>query len=541
MIEGYVDNNEFKCNTNLQKIDNKNIFLAIDGNVEKEYLNKVINEYNKNGYDFINNIKDFISIYLYDKKEKKLVIINDRIGAKKVYYYQENNKLYFSNDLNELTYNNKNINISCLSMFFRHHYIPEPYTIYQDIFKLEHGHYIVFNNQDIDNVCYWDIVKLFNERKVIKDYDQVENELSKLINNKIKETTKNKKNIGIYLSSGIDSSLVTSFYKELYPDNTSTFSIGFEIEKYNEANSSKQISEYLKTNHHELIIKNVDAKEIVNKIFDYYSEPFGDASAVATIILNEYAQKNKIEIALTGDGADQLFCGARVYDFFYKINKYSKILNPLHISLSRRFINNNRLFFLFSNTPKKYQAQIDFINDEKRIDGLFVDNGIKRFEYEKIKTNNLQEERMILDLDTFMAQRVFPKMCLAAKKNGIDIIAPYLLHEVIEYTFKIPHKYKYHKKTKKYILRQLLYKKIPSNFFSKKKRGFAIPVKEWLETTLNSDLKRVSTKEYLYKQNIFNYEKVKLLINNIGDNSNLVWDYYMFQLWYEKNVSLAKK
>ncbi len=540
MIEGYVNNSEFKYNTDLPKIDNKNIFLAIDGNIEKEYLNEIIDKYNRLGFDFINGIKDFISIYLYDKKEKKLLIINDRIGAKKVYYYQENNKLYFSNDLNKLTSNNKNINISCLSMYFRHHYIPEPYTIYQDIFKLEHGHYIVFNNGKVNNVCYWDIVKLFNERKVINDYNQVENELSKLINKKIKEYTKNKKNIGIYLSSGIDSSLVTSFYKELYPKNTNTFSIGFEIEEYNEANSSKQISEYLKTNHHELIIKNMDAKEIVNKIFDYYSEPFGDASAVATIILNEYAKKNKIKIALTGDGSDQLFCGAGVYDFFYKINKYSKILNPLHIRLNNKLVKNNRLFFLFSNVPKKYRAQIDFINDEKKIKDLFIDNGIKRFEYDEIKTNNLQEERMILDLDTFMAQRVLPKMCIAAKKNNIDIIPPYLSHDVIEYTFRIPHKYKYHNKIKKYILKQLLFKKIPSSFFSKKKKGFAIPVKEWLKTTLNTDLKRVSTKEYLNKQNIFNYEKVQSLINNIDNNSNLVWDYYMFQLWYENNIILAK-
>ena len=457
-----------------------------------------------------------------------------------MYYYFFNNKLYFSNSLSNLLSKYKidrNINIDILSMYFRYYYIPEPYTIYKDVMKLKHGNYLVFSDNQLNSYCYWDIVNEFNNRNIIKNYNKVENELSNLLKNKVKELTINKKNVGVYLSSGIDSSLISSVYKELFPKNVNTFSIGFEIDKYNETGSSKKISNYLKTRHHELIIKNKEALGIIKKIVDYYDEPFGDPSAVATIVLNEYAKDNKIKIALTGDGADQLFCGASIYDFFYKINKYSKIFNPLHIHLNKRLVQNNKLFFLFSNVPNKYRAQLDVINDEKKMNDLFSDNGIKRFEYNRLNTNNLQEEKMILDLDTFMAQRVLPKMSIAAKKNNISIIPPYLSHDIIEYTFKIPHNYKYHNKIKKYILKQILFKRIPNYFFSNKKKGFGITVKTWLKKELNDDLKRLSTREYLKKQNIFNYDKVNSLINDIDNNGILVWNYYIFQLWYEKNIN----
>ena len=540
MIEGFIKNNEFNYSTNLKVIDNKEIFLAIDGFVSKKYYHELINEYRNKELDFISNIKDYISIYLYDKKKDKLIIINDRIGAKKIYYYNENGNIYFSNSLKKLVTNKKyNLNIESLSMYFRFHYIPEPLTIYQDVFKLEHGHYILYSDGKLSNNCYWNLIDLFNNREIIKDYTVVENGLTSLLNKTIDENINNEKDINIYLSSGIDSSLLSSLCKKLCSNKINTYTIGFESERFNEANYSKKIANYLNTNHHELIIKNSDAIDVVKKIYRYYDEPFGDSSAASTIILNEFAKNNNVKLAITGDGADQLFCGVLIYDLYYKINRYSKFINPLHIHLNNKLIENNKLYYIFSNVPRKYLSQIDFVIYEKKLNGLFVDNGKKRFEY-NIKTKNIQEERMILDLDTFMAQRVLPKMCIAAKVNNIDIIPPYLSHKVIEYSFKIPHKYKYHRKNKKYILKQMLFQRIPKEMFSNRKKGFGIPVKEWLKTELNDDLKRVSDEDYLKKQNIFNYQKVQSLINNIDNYVNLVWDYYMFQLWYEENKKSIK-
>ena len=537
MIDGYIENNVFKYNTNLKTIDTKDIFLAIDGNVSKKYYGWIINNYKKYNLNFISKINDFISIYLYDKKTNRLIIINDRIGSKKVYYYYDKKNIYFSNSLKFLIekYNiNKVLNSSILSMYFRYHYIPEPFTIYCNVNKLRHGNYLIYENKKIDSICYWNIIELFNKRKLIKNYREAESGLNNLLESTIKKLINEKNKTCVYLSSGIDSSLVTSLYRKISNGRINTFSIGFELQKYNETKSSKLIANYLKTNHHELIINNIDALCMVKKVLYYYDEPFGDSSAVSTIILNEYAKQNNVKVALTGDGSDQLFCGMLGYDFFYKLDKLSKIVNPFRISLTDRLLRSNKLFYLFSNVPRNYRAQIDMFTYERKINGLFSDDGMKRYEYSKVQANSLQEERMIVDLDTFTAERVLPKMCIAAKKNDIEIIPPFLSHKIIEYSFNIPHKYKYFRKQKKYILKQILYKNVPKKYFNNKKRGFGIPVTEWLKGIINDDLKRVSDKEFLNKQNIFNYEKVQYLISNIDDNADLVWDYYMFQLWYEK-------
>jgi len=534
MIYGIIDNDKFNCYSDYKSIDNDDYYITIDGYCDSNYLECILDEYKDKKCDFIDNIKDFISIYLYDKKSKELLIINDRIGAKKIYYCIRDNKLLFSNSLNKIV-DNKDINIEILSMYFRHHFIPEPYTIYKDIYKLEHGYYMTYK-EDINKVNYYNIFDKFNNRITIDNYDELEYELNNKLNKIIKELADNKENIGVYSSGGIDSNVVTSIFNKISSNNINTFSIGYEEKEFDESSSSKIIKNYLNTNHHEYIIKKEEALDIVKRIPDYYEEPFGDASAVSTLRLNEYAKKNDIRFALTGDGADQIFCGASIYDTYYKIQKAS-IINPLNIHLSNKLLKNKKLFYIFGNIPKKYKAQVDRIYKERKIGNLFADLGPKRFEDElNIKTNNLQEKKMILDLNTFQAQRVFPKMCIAAKKNNINIISPFLTHEMIEFSFSIPHKYKYHKRIKKYILKNVLYKYVPKSFFNDKKRGFTIPTVIWLNTCLNDDLKRVSTKQFIKEQGIFNYNKIEYIINNIEDNANLVWDYYMFQIWYEKNI-----
>ena len=153
---------------------------------------------------------------------------------------------------------------------------------------------------------------------------------------------------------------------------------------------------------------------------------------------------------------------------------------------------------------------------EKYIKGLFKDNGTKRFEQEKlIESKDWQEKRLILDFDTYACDGVITKMSIAAKKNSIEVRSPFLTKELIEYAFKVPHLYKYYNKNKKYILKQILYDYIPKEYFSDQKKGFGIPTKDWLSRYFYDDLLRVSSKEFIEQQNIFNYDVLKGLIKNI--------------------------
>lgn len=530
-----------KININIGKnnyIDDSELLIVLDGRYsDKTYIEKIRELYIEFGEKFLYQIDDFFSMYLYDKKNDILILSRDRMGLKSVYYYVNNNVVYFGNDIMLIVDNynlKKEINKKVLSMYFKCHYINPPETIFKNIYKLEHGSYLIYKNNKIEIKKYWDEIQLFNinSQKTIKNKKQIKEELNKILSNNIKEFLKTENNFCIYLSGGIDSSLVTALCKKYSPQKITTFSIGFYDENQNEAQKSKRIADYLGTNHHELYIEKDKIIKLIKKIPKYYTEPFGDSSAFPAIILNELSKEHSIETAFTGDGADQLFCGSRLYDKLYKLQLLHKLLNPLNIHLN---LKKRRLIYIYGNTNKQYQSQFEDLAYIKHLKGLLLEEGNNKFEQEKdIKSKNWQEKRMILDIGTFMADRVSVKMGIASNKNGLEIRTPFFCKNVIDYTFKIPHNLKYHKKIKKYILKEILYDYIPKDFFNNEKNGFGIPINKWLQMYLFEDLKRVSKKSFIEKQNIFNYKVINRLIKDIDNReiSQILWDFYIFQLWY---------
>lgn len=547
-IYGSLKNFKFEI-YNFEKnnfIDDNEITIAIDGeNSDKQYLKKIKKQYLKQGEEFVKNIDDLQSIYLYDKRKNILLLIRDRIGLKQIYYCKEENIIYFGKDIMEIVKKNnlkKDINKNVLSMYFRYHYIIPPDTIFKNIYKLEQGSYLIYKNNKTEIKKYWDVIEKYNNKKIIKNYEETKEKLEKKLENYIKQKVQSKKNIGVYLSGGIDSSLVAALYQKYSKKPIDTFSIGFYEKEKNEAEKAKKIGEFLGTNHHEIYIDEKKALETINKITDYYTEPFADPSELPTIVLNEYAKKNNIEKALTGDGADQLFCGSSIYDTLFKIQKAHAILNPLNITIKNKKINKNRkLSYIYTRVDKKYKAQHDMIRVDNILKKLLDDYGKKRYYQEaNIECKNWQERRMILDLNTFIPDRVIRKMELSASKNNIHVNSPFLDTKIIEYTFQIPHKFKYYRKNKKYILKQILYKYVPKELLEDKKKGFGIPKKKWLKTILYEELIRLSKKDYLIKQKIFNYNFVNDLIKQIDNDeiTNILWDYLVFQLWYEKYINI---
>ena len=535
-------------NTNSINYEDDNIFIEIDNRCNnKDYLQIIKENYEKYGEDFIKKIDNINYIYethIYDKKNKKTILISDIVGLNTIYYYKNDDSLFFNNDIIKLVNTSnvtKQININSLSIYFKYHYIYSPETIFKNVFALKHGEYLIYQNKKLEVKTYWNIIDKYNKNKknLLKSYKECENKLDNILNTNIKEILTDKDDFGIYLSGGIDSSLITALSKKYSEKTIKTFSIGFYEQEYNEAQKAKKIANYLGTDHHELYIDEKKAIETVKKIPKYYSEPFADASALATIVLNEFAKENGIKKVLTGDGADQLFCGCKIFDTIYKTQKTHMILNPLNIYINPKLYKYKRKFFyIFSNSNKQYQDQCDILYNEQLLEGLFKysDNFSRKLKSDiKINSRNWQEKRMIFDFDTFCCKQVLTKMGVASRKNNISVYSPFLNKELIEFTFRIPHKFKYYKKIKKYILKEVLFKYLPKELFAKNKRGFAIPTKNWLTTYFYDDLKRLSNQDFIKKQDIFNYDKICFLLNNINDKkyAHIIWDYYIFQLWYE--------
>lgn len=546
----FSNKNNNKRNFNIinhNYINDEELFIAIDGKIDDDLtVSKIKEMYKQFKEKIVYKIDGFFSVYIYDKKKDIVLLIKDRIGLKPIYYCMKNKSIYCGNDVIELVnkFNIKKIiNIDALSMYFRYQYINPPQTIFKNIFKVEHGHYIIIKNNHIYDNTYWDIIEKYNcnSKKLQKDFNIAKKSLNNILCSNIKNIVAKEDNYGIYLSGGIDSSLVAALCKKYSKNKVNTFSIGFYEDGFNEAEKSKKIAEYLGTNHHELYVDEKMVLEVIKKIPKYYTEPFADTSELPTIILNEYAKENNIKVAITGDGADQLFCGCNINDMMWRFQKAYKILNPLHIKIKSKRINNWKriLYLAYSNTDKKYQAQCDILYSEIFLDGLFEDNGQKRFEEEKINSKNWQEKRLIIDFDNYACDRLTTKMGVVANKNNIEIRSPFYNKDLVEYSFHIPHKYKYFNRTKKYILKQVLFDYIPKEMFSNEKKGFGIPARKWLKTCLYNDLIIVSNKEFIDKQKIFNFNKLQELIKDIDNYkvTQILWNFYMFQLWYEEYIN----
>ena len=558
-IYGSINDGTFdlECNDNTKLLNTKDLTICIDGEIDNkeeicsklnikdtsdiELLEKLYIKYNE---EFINEIEGFFVIVIYDKNLKKLILARDKIGVKQIYYYINDNFICISSELRCIINNSnfeKNINYDALSMYFRYTYINPPQTIFKNTFKIEHGHYVVWQNGKVQNHTYWDGIEKFNNlsKHQIKDFQETRKNLENIIKRYLEKTISKNSNFGIYLSGGIDSSLVAAICSKISERPINTFSIGFFEKERNEAENAKKIAEYLKANHHEIYIGEDKLLETIKKVPEYYDEPFSDASEIPTIILNEFAFKNNIKIAITGDGADQLFCGSTVYDKVYKREKIYKIFNPLNIKLEWKIIKNTKLYHIYANNDKRNQTQSDMEYREKQFEGLFRENDKKRYNFEdKINSKSWQVKKMMVDVNTFLPNRINTKTNRPSNTNGIEIKSPFLANDIIEYSFQIPQKYKYYKRNKKYILKQILYKYIPEEFFDKKKRGFGVPIGKWLTTYLYEDLMRVSEKEFIERQKIFNYEKLSELLEKIKNEeyreevSQILWNFYMFQLWY---------
>ena len=321
-----------------------------------------------------------------------------------------------------------------------------------------------------------------------------------------------------------------------------TFSVGFYEKDRNEADNAKKIAEYLGTNHHEIYISKKDLIDILKKIPEYYDEPFADTSQIPTLILDKYAHENGIKIAITGDGADTLFCGSSIFDKVYKMQKQYKILNPFNLYINSNVVKETDLRYLYNNSDKRNQTQIDILGKEFILQGLFKDEGKKKYNLEdRINSKNWQEKRMMIEINTYLASKINTKIYSSSAVNQIEYKSPFLENELIEYSFKVPQKYKYYKKNKKYIIKQILYDYLPKELFDSKKKGFGSPIKSWLNTYLYEDFKKVTSKDFIEKQNIFNYKKLQELIENKDKKFSkkiyqILWDFYIFQLWYMEYI-----
>ena len=509
--------------------------------ITKDYCYLIGNIYNINDLDNSNNTitKKIVNLYnlyqndLFDKLNGnyliilvingKIIIAKDKMGSKQFYYTKIKEEFICSNNLKYLIANYKNnlkIDKQQLANYLSYNYILEPYTIFKQVKKLAYGEILEYDHK-FKLTKYFNMEQFYkNNKNKIRNYNLAERKLTNSLKESINLITKDYQKIGVFFSAGIDSTLIASYLKETDKD-IHTFTIGFTESERNEAIRSKKIAKFLNTNHHEYYLTEENIKEIVNLIPKIYSEPFADPSIIPTIFLN--SQVKDMDIYLSGDGADQLFCGSNSYKYWSLRNMLGDIKQRiLHIF--------NKNVIIFDPYLSANSTLSNYYEPASQIYCLIN------------KNKNNQINFMSNDQQTFLATRLFTKVNQAAMYYHNNLAHPFVLNKVVKTSYQMKHHFKYKSnKNLKYILKNIVYQKIPQNYLNQKKNGFGIPLEKYLYNIFYNDIIKFSNYEILKKQNLFDKKFLKLL-EKLQNKSldrwecKIVFAYYIFQLWYQEYI-----
>ena len=505
----------------------------------------ILKSYDFWGIKFIDKLNGIFAISIFDKDKKKIYLIRDRLGVKPIYWYFDGLTMIYGSELKifkKINSINKKISSAGLNSYFKYGYVPEPYSILENIYKLQAGSIAELNieNKNFEIKKYWDInhVPTGIEKN---EEENVLNKLDNLIADSVELRMISDFPVGIYLSGGVDSSLIASYMTKLSNKPINSFTIGFEDKILDESNYAKNISKFLKTNHHEYILRDED---IYNILFDYenlYDEPFGDASILPMALLAKETKKTS-KVVLSADGGDELFFG---YD------KYRKILNRKKKSnLIPRFLkdlfkktnfdktsDNRFLNYLLNQEFIDWLKTESELNNKNKVSKLIKNNSDFKTNFDlKFKFRDSFNEMLCLDIKTFLLDDILWKVDRSTMYSGLEARDPLLDYRLVEYSLNIPGNLKFKGSSLKYLLKELAYKKFPKSLIERPKKGFDVSIITITLKLLNNKNNSLLNKEIILSQNLFNYEEIIRLKNEIVNknyrNIGLMWLFLIFQIWY---------
>lgn len=519
----------------------------LKSNSDTEVLLEYYNEYGIN--NLIKKANGMFALSIYDKIKNQLILARDKVGKKPLYYYHDNEFFIWGSEINIFKYspiiNNLKINSDAIGNYFSVGYIPNPISIFDKINKIQPGEII---RLDIKN------------NSISKNKKNFINNQNNLINNSFEETIRDSVKIrtisdvpyGVFLSSGLDSTLVAATLKDLNK-NVDSFSIGIKNnDLIDESTASKKIAKILGLNHNELVL---DEKSLINyfpKISKTYGEPFADTSQIPTLILSEFAKK-KITVALSGDGGDELFCGYNRYLYLKKNELLLKVffrINNLNFS--------NKLIKMLVNLPFLQSRNIKIFNklatleNSKSFDDLYsklvktqsseiniFKNDFTGFKNYYLKNQNNLNGNYLLqmqnkDVENYLPDDILTKVDRASMQNSLEVRCPLLDFRLSKAIFENDNQ-KIKNGQTKMILRNILKKYIDIDLISKNKKGFAIPIKKWLNDGLFELVNDSINSNSLVNDEFLDHKKLKSIWENHNkgriDSSNIIWSTLVYLQW----------
>lgn len=531
----------------------------------------------------LGRLNGMFAFAVWDRQERTLALVRDRLGEKPLYYGWAGNALIFASELKAFSgcpWFSREIDRDSLSLFLRHNCIPAPYSIYRDIVKLAPASYAVFRLEHLSSrqfprpVTYWSSRQCVTTESAFTGSEtEAITRLDELLRHAIRLRMAADVPLGAFLSGGIDSSAVVALMQAQHSRPVRTFSIGFHEAEYNEAGFAKDVARHLGTDHTELYVTAADALAVIPRLPALFDEPFADSSQVPTFLLAQLARQH-VTVALSGDGGDELFGGYNRYFWGRALHRRIGWIPPLLRPLMARIIRSlspaawDRCFRASARIFPPVKAPVDKLYkladmlDEGDLDDLYygfvshwkdpgaVVIGAKepptlltdRSAWPMLKDFTMR--MMYLDAVTYLPDDLLVKVDRASMAVGLETRIPLLDHRLVEFAWGLPLSLKIRRSDEgKWILRQVLKRYVPDHFFNRPKMGFGVPLDAWLRGPLREWAESLLNEARLRREGYFHPEPIgRKWAEHIAGQANWhyhLWNVLMFQAWLEAENHLA--
>jgi asparagine synthase (glutamine-hydrolysing) len=518
---------------------------------------------------------------LWDREERLLHLVRDRMGIKPLYYGRANGLFIFGSELKPFRHHpdfKREIDRNSLALLLRHNFIPAPFSIYKNVYKLPPGTILTVSSKEMsagkpaEPMKYWALDELVAQG-LTDPHSGSEEEISQGLESLLRDSVKLRMisdvPLGAFLSGGVDSSLIVALMQDLGDRPVQTFTIGFSESEYNEAHDAKAVARHLGTNHTELYVSPKQAMEVIHKLPQLYDEPFADSSQIPMFLVSELTRK-KVTVSLSGDGGDEVFGGYNRYVWGHwawsRIKRMPLWVRSLMANgvgcLSPLSWDNifQKLGFLLPDHYKvrspgyKLQKLTELLekSNPKELYGVMTlhwkDPGSLVNGYTGVpdlieygnqweKISDFRHQMMYMDTLSCLPDDILTKVDRASMGVSLEARVPLLDHRVVEYAWKIPVHMNFGEGTSKRLLRKILYKYVPPNLIERPKMGFGVPIDEWLRGPMRDWAENLLSEQRLSREGFFNpvpiRQKWKEHLSGKRNWQHSLWSILMFQNWLE--------
>ncbi|MFX0071611.1 MAG: asparagine synthase (glutamine-hydrolyzing) [Candidatus Hermodarchaeota archaeon] len=503
----------------------------------------ILHAYEEWGEVCVKKLRGQFSFCIYDSNNHRLFLARDHIGLKPLYYYFDEERFIFGSEIKTILLHGikREINLRALDYYLSLRFVPFDLTLFKGIFKLPPSSYMLYNlkTKQINIKKYWDItINQVNDKNV----DLLAKELKSLIEDSVKIRLISDVPLGAFLSGGLDSSAVVAIMSKFMNNPVKTFSVGFEEgAPINEAKYSQLVSDYYNTDHTELLVK-FPSYELLPELIWYLDDLIADAATIPVYIMAKHA-KERMTVALTGDGADEVFAGYSSEYNQQRFEFFKYIPNNLLGSTMRfyDYLPFHKMQLLISyiiSSKNEFDRYARFIlkvpDEEKRTMISYKSTNIKDLIKTKLPNNiDIINKFTLWDLKYQLPNQYNMKVDKMTMAASLEARVPLLDRKIIKWSTSIPSELKYNGKIDKYIFRLAMKDILPPVIIKRRKTGFGTPVSLWLRQGLRevSD----SILERLEKRTFMKSKYVKTIKKNRANKLYMdrAWNLIMFELWYE--------